>query len=50
MESERGETLSPAGKKSAVTVEDHLRSALNATENENVEYHIHTALEMLVGD
>lgn len=50
MDSEHEEPLTPAGKKSAVTVEDHLRNALNATEDENVEYHIHTALQMLTGD
>ena len=50
MDSEREASVSPAGKKSAVTVEDHLRNALNATEDENVEYHVHTAPEMLVGD
>ncbi|ACV12490.1 hypothetical protein Huta_2323 [Halorhabdus utahensis DSM 12940] len=50
MDSERGKSITPAGKQSAVTVEDHLRNALNATEDETVEYHIHTALEMLTGD
>ncbi|WP_167879930.1 hypothetical protein [Halorhabdus rudnickae] len=40
----------PAGKRAAVSVEDHLRHALDAADDENAEYHIHTALQMLVGD
>lgn len=39
----------PAGKQAAVTVDDHLQNALAATDDENVAYHIHTALQMLVG-
>ena len=50
MERERSNPVSPAGKKATVTVEDHLRSALDATENEAAEYHVHTALQMLVGE
>jgi len=50
MDHKSGESITPAGKRSAVTVEDHLRNALNATDDETVDYHVHTALEMLVGD
>jgi len=47
---ESRQARTPAGKKAAVSVEDHLRNALRATDDENVEYHVHTALKMLVGD
>ncbi|WP_169051781.1 hypothetical protein [Halorhabdus amylolytica] len=47
---ESHQARTPAGKKAAVSVQDHLRHALDATDDENVEYHIHTALQMLVSD
>lgn len=50
MERANDQEQSPVGKKSAVTVVDHLRHALNGAENENVEYHVHAALAMLVSD
>ncbi|WP_181685370.1 hypothetical protein [Halorhabdus salina] len=46
---ERNREQTPAGKMTAATVTDHLQHALNATDDENVEYHLNTALEMLVG-
>lgn len=48
--SEESRTRTPTGKQAAVSVQDHLRHALHATEDETVDYHVHTALEMLVGD
>lgn len=46
---EYGQEKTPTGKKTAVSVTDHLQYALNATEDDNVAYHLSTALEMLVG-
>ncbi|WP_195837582.1 MULTISPECIES: hypothetical protein [unclassified Halorhabdus] len=48
-ETEHEHEKTPAGKQTAVTVTDHLQHALGATDDENVEYHLTTALEMLVG-